>query len=83
MGEESEGTLPTFKHQIKKYGGKQRIRREERQTLSLVHLPLPELGVRMLLREQFRSQVLPSYAKMLLLHTSSWKVARIGFSQQK
>ena len=83
MGEESEGTLPTFKHQIKKYGGKQRIRREERQTLSLVHPPLPELGVRMLLREQFRAQVLPSYAKMLLLHTSSWKVTRVGLSQEK
>ena len=30
MGEESEEALPTFQYQIKKYGGKQRIRREER-----------------------------------------------------
>lgn len=84
MGEESEGALPTFQHQIKKYGGKQRIGRDERQTLSLVHPPLPELGVMTLLREQSRAQVLLSYAQMsLLLHTSLWKVARVGLSQQK
>lgn len=84
MGEESEEALPTFQHQIKKYGGKQRIRREERQTLSLVHPPLPELRVMTLLREQFRAQVLPAYAQMsLFLRKSLWKVARVGFSQQK
>lgn len=84
MGEESEEALPTFQYQIKKYGGKQRIRREERRTLSLVHPPLSELRVMTLLREQFRAQVLPSYAQMsLFLHTSLWKVARVGFSQQK
>ena len=38
----------------------------------------------MLLSEQFRAKVLPFYAQVsLLLPTPSWKVARVGLSQQK
>lgn len=78
--------MPTFQHQIKKRGGRQRMSKEEKQTFSSVHPPSQSWEVRRYgarVRSSKRMHFLPSSVQVVLLPTPFWRVAKAGLSQQK